>query len=99
MDWTFIILIIVALLLIGFFSGIGIVFISANKLSIELRRKQGNYSGKTWSFFLESPARFIVTTLLITNILLVIYGLLASDALAGVWKYWLIENQFVILAI
>jgi CBS domain containing-hemolysin-like protein len=98
MDWMFIVPIIIALLLIGFFSGIEVVFISANKLSIELRKKQGNYSGKIWSFFLESPARFIVTTLLITNILLVIYGLLASDALAGVWQDWSIENQYVILA-
>ncbi len=61
MNWIPIIPIIIALLLIGFFSGIEVVFISANKLSIELRKKQGNYSGKTWSFFLESPARFIVT--------------------------------------
>lgn len=98
MEWIFIVPIIIALLLIGFFSGIEVVFISANKLSIELRKKQGNYSGRTWSVFLESPARFIVTTLLITNILLVIYGLLASDALADIWQYWSIDNQYVILA-
>ena len=98
MDWIFIVPIIIALLLIGFFTGIEVVFISASKLSIELRRKQGNYSGRTWSFFLESPARFIVTTLLIINILLVIYGLLATDALAVIWQYWSIENQYIILA-
>ncbi len=98
MDWILIVSIIITLLLIGFFSGIEIVFISANKLSIELRRKQGNYSGKIWSSFLESPARFIVTTLLITDILLVIYGLLASDALSAVWNYASIENQYIILA-
>ena len=98
MEWMFILPIIVALLLAGFFSGIEVVFISANKLSIELRRKQGRFSGRTWAFFLESPARFIVTTLLITNVLLVIYGLLATDALAGIWQYWSIENPYVILA-
>jgi len=98
MNWIPIIPIIIALLLIGFFSGIEIVFISANKLSIELRKKQSNYSGKTWSFFLESPALFIVTILLITNILLVIYVLLGSTQLASVWKYWSIENQYIILA-
>ena len=78
MDWIAIIPIVIALLLIGFFSGIEVVFISANKLSIELRKKQGNYSGKTWSLFLETPARFIITILIISNILLAIYALLAS---------------------
>lgn len=97
MNWIPVIPIIIALLLAGFFSGIEVVFISANKLSIELRKKQGNYSGKTWSFFLESPARFIVTLLLIVNLLLVIYVLLASTELASVWKYWSIESQFIIL--
>jgi CBS domain containing-hemolysin-like protein len=97
MNWLSIVPIMIALLLIGFFSGLEVVFNSANKLSIELRKKQGNYSGKTWSLFLESPARFIVTSLLITNILLVVYGLLASSELAEVWKYWSIENQFIIL--
>ena len=99
MNWIPIISIVVALLLIGFFSGIEVVFVSANKLSIELRKKQGNYTGKTWSLFLESPARFIVTTLFITNILIVVYGLLASDFIAGLWKYWSIENPYIILSV
>lgn len=98
MNWIPVIPIIIALFLIGFFSGIEVVFISANKLSIELRKKQGSYSGKTWSFFLESPALFIVTVLLITHILLVVYVLLGSTQLASVWKYWSIENQYIILA-
>lgn len=98
MNWIPVIPIIIALFLIGFFSGIEVVFISANRLSIELRKKQGSYSGKTWSFFLESPALFIVTVLLITHILLVIYVLLGSTQLASVWKYWSIENQYIILA-
>jgi CBS domain containing-hemolysin-like protein len=97
MDWIPFIPIIIALLLIGFFSGIEIVFISANKLSIELRKKQGNYSGRTWSFFLEAPARFIITILLISNILLVIYALLASAQLGIIWKQLSIENPFIIL--
>lgn len=98
MEWMTIILIVAALLLIGFFSGIETVFISIGKLSIELRRKQGNYSGKIWAAFLESPARFTVTTLLIFNILLVSYGLLWSNAFSGVWAYWHIDNPYIILA-
>jgi CBS domain containing-hemolysin-like protein len=87
------------LLLVGFFSGIETAFISISKLSIELRKKQGSYSGKIWSSFLEKPARFIVTALLISNILLVVYGLLWSDVLSSVWKYWHIGNSYIILAV
>lgn len=88
----------IALLLIGFFSGIELVFISANKLSIELRKKQGNYGGKTWSYFLETPTRFVITILIITNILVVIYGLLGSAVLDSVWQYWSIDNPYIIIA-
>ncbi len=97
MNWIPLIPIVIALFFAGFFAGIEVVFVSANKLSIELRKKQGNYSGKTWSFFLEAPARFVVTAFLITDLLIVIYVLLGSAQLASVWKYWSIENQYIIL--
>ncbi len=97
MDWMTFIPILIALLVIGFFSGIEIAFISANKLSVELRKKQGSYSGRIWSIFLSKPARFIVTTLLITNILLVIYGLLWYGVLSVIWDYWGIDNPYIIL--
>ncbi|HXR84477.1 MAG TPA: hemolysin family protein [Hanamia sp.] len=98
MDWITFVPIFIALLVIGFFSGIEIAFISANKLSIELRKKQGNYSGRIWSAFLEKPAIFIVTTLLIINILLVVYGLLWNGVLEELWQYLSIENSYIILA-
>lgn len=98
MDWLTFVPIIVALLLIGFFSGIETVFVSANKLSVELRKKQGNYSGKMWAYFLQKPTRFIVTMLLTINILCVVYGLLWTGILSSVWQYWAIENQYIILA-
>ncbi|MEO8413049.1 MAG: hemolysin family protein [Ginsengibacter sp.] len=99
MDWTSLIAIIASLILIGFFAGIEIAFVSVSKLSIELRKKQGSYAGKTWSGFMERPARFIGTTLVALNILMVIYGFLWSDILNSVWKYWGIENTFVMLAV
>jgi CBS domain containing-hemolysin-like protein len=88
-----------ALILIGFFSGIEIAFVSASKLSIELRKKQGNYSGKVWSAYMEKPARFIGTTLIAFNILLVVYGLLWSDILSGFWNFWHIDNFYVKLIV
>ncbi len=51
MDWNSIIAIVASLVLIGFFAGIEIAFVSVNKLSIELRKKQGSYPGRTWAAF------------------------------------------------
>jgi Hemolysins and related proteins containing CBS domains len=66
------------ILLIGFFAGTEIAFISANKLNIELRKKQGTMSGRILSRFMENPAEFIGTSLIGVNIMLVIYGSLMT---------------------
>jgi CBS domain containing-hemolysin-like protein len=65
--------------LIGFFAGTEIAFISANKLNIELRKKQGTVSGKILARFMENPSEFIGTSLVGVNVLLVIYGLLMTQ--------------------
>lgn len=84
---TALIAIVFSLILLGFFSGIEIAFISANKLSIELNKKQGTYSGKAWGQFSENPTRFIGTTLLAFNIVLVVYGMLIGQLLYPLWNY------------
>ena len=81
MDWIALLAIFVSLVLIGFFTGIEIAFISANKLSIELNRKQGTKSGKLWGSYADQPARFIGTTLVGINLVFVVYGLLVVDML------------------
>ncbi len=68
------------ILLMGFFAGTEIAFISANKLNIELRKKQGKFSGRILARFMENPSEFIGTSLVGVNVLLVIYGVLASKA-------------------
>jgi len=95
MDWTALFAIIILLVLIGFFAGVEIAFISVSKLSVELKKKQGSYSGKIWSVYMERPARFIGTTLVALNILMVVYGLLWSDLLVGFWKFWGVSNFYV----
>jgi CBS domain containing-hemolysin-like protein len=87
MDWIGIFAILFSLVLIGFLSGIEIAFISANKLSIELKKKQGTVAGKTWGFFSEHPTRFISTVLVGLNIVLVVYGLLIGDMLVPIWDW------------
>ena len=87
MDWIALLAIFASLIIIGFLSGIEIAFISANKLSIELNKKQGTHSGKTWGAFAERPAKFIGTTLMAVNIVMVIYGLLVGDMLFPIWQW------------
>jgi CBS domain containing-hemolysin-like protein len=105
MDWIALFAIIISLLLIGFFSGVEMAFVSANKLSIELRKKQGTYSGKIWGEYADKPARFIGTTLVGFNIILVVYGLLWSSFMSDVWHNqigdyrWDITNPYLHLII
>ncbi len=91
MDWIALLAIFVSLVLIGVFTGIEIAFISANKLSIELNRKQGTKSGKLWGSYADQPARFIGTTLVGINLVFVVYGLLVVDMLLPIWLW--IEKQ------
>lgn len=87
------------LLFIGFFAGYEIAFVTANRLSIELKKKQGKRSGIILAQFIESPARFIGTCLIGVNLFLVIYGLLFDELLkAGIWLPLKIENEFLKLA-
>ncbi|MEN9976238.1 MAG: hypothetical protein RIR36_398 [Bacteroidota bacterium] len=95
-----IIWIVVSLILIGFFAGYEIAFISANRLSIELKKKQGLRSGIILSNFMESPAKFIGTCLIGLNIVLVIYGLLFTSFLKGIaWNPLEVENEYLKLVI
>lgn len=86
MDLTALIALLVSLVFIGFFAGIEIAFISANKLSLELNKKQGTYAGKVWGNFAEHPAKFIGSVLVVVNIVLVIYGLLIDTILDPLWE-------------
>lgn len=97
MDWIIFTPFILSFILLGFFSGVEIAFLSANKLSIELRKKQGSYSGSVWSGFMEKPGRFMITILLIFNFLLAICAFLWAHILSDTWKYWGIDNPYIIL--
>lgn len=78
METGLILYIVTCILLIGFFAGTEIAFVSANKLNIELKKKQGTFSGRILGRFMENPAEFIGTSLIGVNIVLVIYGLLMT---------------------
>jgi putative hemolysin len=82
----YLLLIIIAILFVGFFAGIEVAFVSANKLSIELKKKQGKTSGILISRFLENPSRFIGVCLIGFNIFLVAYGSMVGALLQPFWE-------------
>lgn len=71
-DWV---IVAICLIACAFFSGIEIAFLSANKLRIELRSKQGSYTAKILSRYSKTPSDFISTVLVANNLALVIYGI------------------------
>lgn len=84
------------LILIGFFAGYEIAFVSANRLTIELKKKQGRKSGIILSNFMEHPARFIGTCLIGLNLFLVLYGLLFHELLKKtLWNPLNFQNEYL----
>lgn len=77
----------VAILLICFFAGIEMAFASANKIAIDLSKKQGSNSGIIWGKFADHPTQFIGTILIAINIVLVIYGLMVGEMIAPFWEW------------
>ncbi len=67
--------IIIAWLMIIFFAGIEIAFANANRLTIEIKKKQGLQRSILLAGFLDTPSRFISALLIGFNLFLVIFGL------------------------
>jgi putative hemolysin len=78
--------IVIAWVMIAFFSGIEVAFMRANKLAIELKKQQGISSGIILSHFMDYPAQFIGTTLAGFNIFLVIFGLMVGETFFPLWN-------------
>lgn len=92
MDLLVISAICVAFLFMVFFSGIEAAFVNANRLNIELKKKQGSESAKFLSALFESPSKFIGTTIVGFNASLVVFVLLVST-------YWsLLLNKVGIIS-
>lgn len=98
-DWKTIVWFVLTILLMGFFAGIEMAFYSANRLSIGLKKKQGGMTGQMLSRFVESPARFLGTTLIGFNIFLVFFSLQVSDVLRPMWHYLHVGSNFVHLIV
>lgn len=68
----------IAFLLVAYFAGIEVAFTSANRLNIELKKKQGASSGILLSNLFENPSRFIGTNVVGFSFFLTVLVLLGS---------------------
>lgn len=98
-QWNSILFFILTLGLMAFFAGIEMAFYSANRLSIEIKKKQGGSSMQILSKFVDSPARFLGTTLIGFTLFLVFLGLQISTVMSPVWKYLNVGSPTVHIAV
>jgi putative hemolysin len=68
----------IAFLLVAYFAGIEVAFTSANRLNIELKKKQGASSGILLSKLFDNPSRFIGTNVVGFSFFLTAMVLLGS---------------------
>jgi CBS domain containing-hemolysin-like protein len=93
-----ILIILLAIILSAFFSGMEIAFIESNKLRIELDRKQGVFGSEIIKLFTDNPGQYIATMLIGNNISLIIYGLVFSSLLSPL-LFPFFESDLVVLII
>ena len=74
-EWLLIILMI---LLSGFFSGTEIAYVSANRLKLEIRARKNTIGARHLGYFLRNPDAFMSTTLIGNNIVNVLYATLMT---------------------
>jgi len=78
MEPLHLVILIVSVAFTAFFSGMEIAFITANKLRIEIEKKQHSFSARIISIFLKRPAQYIATMMVGNNIALVLYGIVMA---------------------
>src|SRR6187549_727466 len=94
-EWKTITWFLITLLLMGFFAGIEMAYYSANRLNIELRKKQGGTPGHLLAKFIDEPASFIGTTLIGFTIFLIFFSLQISTVMQPVWAYLHVGSDLV----
>ncbi|GMN07021.1 hemolysin family protein [Croceitalea sp. MTPC5] len=95
-----ILIISLSLLFSAFFSGMEIAFVSANRIHIELEKKQEGVLAKVLARLTEKPSKFIATMLIGNNIALVVYGFYMGDLLLDWFAGFLPSNlNFINLAL
>lgn len=86
-----------SILFSALFSGMEIAFVSANKLRIELDRKQGTFASKIVQVFTKNPSQYIATMLVGNNIALVVYGIGMAQALEPAISRYIHGDMWILL--
>jgi CBS domain containing-hemolysin-like protein len=81
MDSYWPLIIFLSLIASAFSSGMEIAFITANKLKIELDKKQGVFASNIIGHFINKPKLFIATMLIGNNAALVVYGIYMGEVI------------------
>lgn len=86
-------LILITIILSGFFSGSEIAFVSANRLKLEIESRKSSWTGKLVNFFIRNPETFLTTTLVGNNIVNVAYATLMTlfliDPVTNIYLQWM----------
>lgn len=92
----------ICLIFSGFFSGMEIAYISADKLRIEMLSQKKGLMASSLSYFQKHRARFLSTTLVGNNLALVLYGILMANLLEpkilNILPHW-IDSPIITLVI
>jgi CBS domain containing-hemolysin-like protein len=83
----------------AFFAGVEMAYYSANRLSLEVKRKKNSYATELVSHFIDSPARFLGTTLIGFHIFLVFLILQMSTVMRPLWDYFGVASHTIRLAV
>ncbi|WP_281634656.1 hemolysin family protein [Flavobacterium luteolum] len=81
-------IIIICLILAAFFSGMEIAFTSANKIYLEIEKKQDDFLSRILTKLTENPSKFIAAMLIGNNVALVIYGFFMGDLILSWMAYF-----------
>ncbi len=71
-------LIVIVILLSGFFAGSEIGYVAANRLKLEIRARKNTMRSRALSHFLRNPQAFLSTTLIGNNVVNVLYATLMA---------------------
>ncbi|MFH0761294.1 MAG: hemolysin family protein [Bacteroidota bacterium] len=91
------ILLVLLLLLMAFFSGMEIAFVSSNKLRIELDKKQGGGISRIVSWLSQRIELVVATTLVGTNVCLVVFSYLMAEQLEPLLEKFIRGDVWILL--
>jgi CBS domain containing-hemolysin-like protein len=88
-------IILCSLLLSAFFSGMEIAYVSANKIHVEIEKKQNDFLARVLRRLTRKPSKFIATMLVGNNIALVVYGFFMGDLLMAWISSMDVQNEIL----